>query len=85
VTEVLAFLALFDCHPTYTLVPDPALVRVAEQRGPVVRLRSADPAVLVHELWHVCQEQALGLAETQEESARREAEARRVELMWRQQ
>lgn len=83
-TEVLAFLAIFDCHPVYSLVTDPSLVRVAEQRGPVVRLRTTDRAVIVHELWHVCQEQALGLAQTDAESARREEEARRIELMWRQ-
>ena len=40
--------------------------------------------VEVHELWHVCQEQAHGPAWSAEESARREAEARRVEVLWRQ-
>lgn len=82
-SEVLAFLALFDCHPSFTVVHDPSLIRVAEQRGTVIRTRSNDPAVLVHELWHVCQEQALGLAQTDAESARREAEARKIEVIWR--
>lgn len=82
--DVLVFLAQLACRPVFEVVHDPALVRVAEQRGPVIRTRTADPGVLVHELWHVCQEQAAGPATTDAESARRESEARTVESLWRE-
>jgi len=36
------------------------------------------------ELWHDCQRQRLGDAWNREEQARREAEAHRVEIQWRQ-
>lgn len=54
-----------------------------EKRSPR-HLRSTDPAVLVLELWHDCQRQRLGDAWNREEQARREAEAHRVEIQWRQ-
>lgn len=81
--EILSFLGSLMCIPHFEIVNDPALQRVAEQRGSVVRTRTNDPGVIVHELWHVCQEQRLGVATTDAESARREHEARTVELMWR--
>ena len=81
--EILSFLASLMCYPSFEIVSDPGLMRVAEQRGSVVRTRTSDPGVIVHELWHVCQEQALGVSETDAESARREDEARVVELIWR--
>jgi hypothetical protein len=81
--EILSFLGSLMCAPRFEIVSDPTLLRVAEQRGSIVRTRTDDPGVIVHELWHVCQEQRLGVAATDAESARREHEARTVELMWR--
>ena len=83
-TEVLLFLAIFGCHPRFSITYDDTLDRPARQSGSLVRVRTTDDAVLVHELVHVCQEQALGPSATDAESARREREARAIELMWRQ-
>ena len=82
--DVLAFLAAFDCRPSAVIVQTPDLHRVAYYEHGTVYTRSTDPAVLVHELWHDCQRQRLGDAWSREEQARREAEAHRVEIQWRQ-
>ena len=83
--DVLAFLAAFDCRPSAVIVQTPDLHRVAYYEHGTVYTRSTDPAVLVHELWHDCQRQRqrLGDAWSREEQVRREAEAHRVEIMWR--
>ena len=81
--DVLAFLAALDCRPSAVIVQTPDLHRVAYYEHGTVYTRSTDPAVLVHELWHDCQRQLLGDAWSREEQARREAEAHRVEIMWR--
>ena len=81
---VLAFLAALDCRPSAVIVQTPDLHRVAYYEHGTVYTRSTDPAVLVHELWHDCQRQRLGDAWDAVEQARREAEAHRVEIMWRQ-
>ena len=83
-TEVLLFLAVFGCRPSFSIAYDPTLDRPARQSGSLVRVRTTDDAVLVHELVHVCQEQAHGPAWSDAESARREQDARMVEIMWRQ-
>ena len=82
--EVIVFLAIFGCHPSFSITYEPTLDRPARQSGSLVRVRTTDDAVLVHELVHVYQEQALGPSATDAESARREREARAIELMWRQ-
>ena len=82
--DVLAFLVALDCRPSAVIVLTPDLHRVAYYEHGTVYTRSTDPAVLVHELWHDCQRQRLGDAWSREEQARREAEAHRVEIMWRQ-
>ena len=82
--DVLAFLAALDCRPSAVIVQTPDLHRVAYYEHGTVYTRSTDPAVLVHELWHDCQRQRLGDAWDAEEQARREAEAHRVEIQWRQ-
>lgn len=82
--EALAFLLALGCSPQASIVYDATLDRPGRQQGALVRVRTADAGVEVHELWHVCQEQARGPAWNAEESARREAEARRVEVLWRQ-
>lgn len=81
---ILAFLLALGCKPVFAIEHAPGLDRPGRQRGALVRVRTTDDAVLVHELWHVCQEQRLGLSTTGAESARREAEARRVELVWKE-
>ena len=81
--DVLAFLSALDCRPSAVIVQTPDLRRVAYYEHGTVYTRSTDPAVLVHELWHDCQRQRLGDAWSREEQARREAEAHRVEIMWR--
>ena len=81
---VLAFLAALDCRPSAVIVQTHDLHRIAYYERGTVYTRSTDPAVLVHELWHDCQRQQLGDAWSREEQARREAEAHRVEIMWRQ-
>jgi hypothetical protein len=83
-SEVLLFLAIFGCRPSFSITHDDTLDRPARQSGSLVRVRTTDDAVLVHELVHVCQEQAHGPSATDAESARREREARAIELMWRQ-
>jgi len=82
--EALAFLLALGCSPHASIVYDATLDRPGRQQGALVRVRTADAGVEVHELWHVCQEQAHGPAWSAEESARREVEARRVEVLWRQ-
>ncbi len=82
--EALAFLLALGCSPQASIVYDATLDRPGRQQGALVRVRTADAGVEVHELWHVCQEQAHGPAWSAEESARREVEARRVEVLWRQ-
>lgn len=82
-SDVLAFLAALDCRPSAVIVQTPDLHRVAYYEHGTVYTRSTDPAVLVHELWHDCQRQRLGDAWDSVEQARREAEARRVEIRWR--
>jgi len=83
-SDVLAFLAALDCRPSAVIVQTHDLHRIAYYERGTVYTRSTDPAVLVHELWHDCQRQRLGDAWDAEEQRRREAEARRVEIMWRQ-
>ena len=83
-SDVLAFLVTLDCRPSAVIVQTPDLHRVAYYEHGTVYTRSTDPAVLVHELWHDCQRQRLGDAWDAVEQARREAEAHRVEIMWRQ-
>ncbi len=83
-TDLLLFLAALGCHPQFSIAYDHTLDRPARQSGSLVRVRTSDPGVWVHELVHVCQEQALGPSQTDAESARREEEARTVELLWRQ-
>jgi hypothetical protein len=80
---VLAFLAALDCRPSAVIVQTHDLHRIAYYERGTVYTRSTDPAVLVHELWHDCQRQRLGDAWSAEEQARREAEAHRVEAIWR--
>ena len=82
-SDVLAFLAALDCHPSAVIVQTPDLHRVAYYEHGTVYTRSTDPAGLVHELWHDCQRQRLGDAWSAEEQARREVEAHRVEAIWR--
>ncbi len=82
--EILLFIGSIGCAPRFEVQDDPTLDRPGRQQGGIVRVRTADPGVLVHELWHVCQEAARGVATSTDESARREDEARTVELMWRQ-
>ena len=82
--EALAFLLALGCSPQASIVYDATLDRPSRQQGALVRVRTTDPGVEAHELWHVCQEQARGPAWSAEESARREVEARRVEVLWRQ-
>ena len=82
--DVLAFLAALDCRPSAVIVQTHDLHRIAYYERGTVYTRSTDPAVLVHELWHDCQRQRLGDAWSREEQVRREAEAHRVEIMWRQ-
>ena len=81
--DVILFLAVLGCHPSFSIIHDAALDRPARQSGSLIRTRTNDPAVLVHELVHVCQEQAHGPSTTDAESARREREARAIEIMWR--
>ena len=81
--DVLAFLAALNCRPSAVIVQTPDLHRVAYYEHGTVYMRSTDPAVLVHELWHDCQRQRLGDAWDAEEQRRREAEAHRVESIWR--
>ena len=83
-TDALAFLAALGCKPSAAVVTVPDLHRVAYYEHGTVYTRTDDPAVMVHELWHDCQRQRLGDAWDAEEQARREAEAHRVEIMWRQ-
>jgi len=80
---VLAFLAALDCRPSAVIVQTHDLHRIAYYERGTVYTRSTDPAVLVHELWHDCQRQRLGDAWSREEQVRREAEAHRVESIWR--
>ena len=80
---VLAFLAALDCRPSAVIVQTHDLHRIAYYERGTVYTRSTDPAVLVHELWHDCQRQRLGDAWSREEQVRREAEAHRVEMIWR--
>ena len=82
-SDVLAFLAALDCRPSAVIVQTPDLRRVAYYEHGTVYTRSTDLAVLVHVLWHDCQRQRLGDAWSREEQARREAEAHRVESIWR--
>ena len=82
-SDVLAFLAALDCRPSAVIVQTHDLHRVAYYEHGTVYTRSTDSAVLVHELWHDCQRQRLGDAWDAEEQRRREAEAHRVEIMWR--
>ena len=81
--DILAFLADLNCRPSAVIVHTPDLHRVAYYEHGTVYTRSTDPAVLVHELWHDCQRQRLGDAWSREEQVRREAEAHRVEAIWR--
>jgi hypothetical protein len=53
-TEVLLFLAVFGCRPSFSIAYDATLDRPARQSGSLVRVRTTDDAVLVHELVHVC-------------------------------
>ena len=82
-TDALAFLAALGCRPSAVIVQTPDLHRVALYEHGTVYTRSTDPAVIVHELWHDCQRQRLGDAWSREEQWRREAEAHRVEMLWR--
>jgi hypothetical protein len=82
--ELLTFLAALGCSPQFALQYDATLDRPGRQAGILVRVRTSDPGVWVHELVHVCQEQAQGPAWSDAEAERREAEARTVELLWRQ-
>ena len=81
--EILSFLGSLMCIPH---LRSSTIQRCSESQSSAAahrRTRTDDPGVIVHELWHVCQEQRLGVATTDAESARREHEARTVELMWR--
>lgn len=82
--DILTWLAMLGCVPNASVVNDPTLDRPGRQEGAVIRVRTNDPGVWVHELWHVCQWQRLGEATTRDEWTRREQEAHTVELMWRQ-
>lgn len=81
--EILLFLASLGCEPRAQVVYDHALDRPGRQQGALVRVRTADQGVWVHELYHACQEAAQGPAQSDAESAQREEQARVVELMWR--
>ena len=83
--DVLAFLAALGCHPAAPVVVRPDLPMFAYFDAGTVYVRDAgDPAVLVHELWHACQYEAHGPAADAAERERREREARRVELIYRE-
>ncbi len=75
-SEILAFLALFGCYPTDEIEIDIHLRKPAVFLDGKVYLREqGTPAnVLVHELYHSCQ--------TSGTYFEREADARRVELIW---
>jgi hypothetical protein len=79
---VLGFLATLNCHPAVTYE---AAERSYFKAGVVYLAPGADSGVLVHELWHACQEQRYGPAKSRLENEAREAEARKIELIWRYQ
>jgi len=85
VKEVLAFLAIFNCH---VAVEDFVYVTGMSQRGFVkygkAYVRSEyDSAVLVHEGIHICQQRKWGIAKNYEEWQENEEAARRIELIWK--
>lgn len=83
-TEALAFLAALGCVPSAQWVVDPSLPIPGMFRDGVITVRSAsDQAILVHEAWHSCQWQRRGGAGDSRTWFDREAEARRIELLYR--
>lgn len=81
---IIPFLAALGCYPSpNTLVTvDPTAPLVGFAIDGHIIVRELDESVMVHELWHVCQWQKAGRAWSDKEFARREAEARRVQLLW---
>lgn len=82
--DVLVFLAALGCVPHAEIVIDSAAPMRAYAVDHVVTFSAPPTAnMLVHELWHVCQYQQRGSsAGNDAERARREVEARRVELLY---
>jgi len=82
--EILAFLAIFNCHLTES---DFVYVTGLSQRGfthygkAYVRSKE-DGGIIVHEGMHVCQQKRWGIAKNYEEWQENEEIAHRIELIW---
>lgn len=79
--EILAFLAMFHCHVTEAqIVYVPGLQqRGFTHHGKAYVYSKEDSAVMVHELYHLCQKPAMNFDEWQAN----EDEAHRIEMKWR--
>lgn len=83
---ILTFLLQLGCVPTAEVVVDPTMKVMEFYKDGTVYLRPGVPdSVIVHGLWHDCQYQKYGgRAQTDYQWIKREAEAIRVERMWRE-
>jgi len=79
---VLAFLAMLHCVPSAQIVVASGLTIPGYYKAGVVVVRAMNDAVLVHELYHACQERSFGIAKSIGENAAREVEAKAVEVLW---
>lgn len=79
-TEILAFLALFNCDPTAQIIVLPGMSVPGFQLERQVFIRPDAPDyVLVHELYHVCQKPASDA----DQYTVNELEAAMIESRWK--
>ena len=84
-TEVLAFLLMLGCAPNAEVRIDHAIPYAGGYENGIVRVKDINnTSVLVHEIWHNCQEQKYGPIRSDEDHRAREHEAERVQRLWLQ-